>query len=73
MISKGANDWNCGLYDACKGGHKEIVDYMISKGANDWNWGLNGACNGGHKEIVDYMISKGANNFAVAIKKYQIT
>ena len=40
MISKGANDWNLGLNGACKGGHKEIVDYMISKGANDWNWGL---------------------------------
>ena len=37
MISKGANNWNYGLYGACKGGHKEILNYMISKGANNWN------------------------------------
>ena len=54
MISKGANNWNYGLKGACKGGHKEIVNYMISKGANNWNNGLYGACKGGHIEIVDY-------------------
>jgi len=25
MISKGANNWNGGLYGACKGGKKEII------------------------------------------------
>jgi len=33
MISKGANDWNYGLYGACYGGHMELVKLMISKGA----------------------------------------
>ena len=27
IIEKGANDWEEGLYGACKGGHMEIIDY----------------------------------------------
>src|ERR1700679_3012975 len=54
-------NWNDGLEGACRGGHKEIADYMISKGANDWDWGLEGACLGNRKEMADYMILKGAN------------
>jgi ankyrin repeat protein len=60
MISKGANDWNRGFYNACKEGHIDIVKLMISKGANDWNWGLSYACKGGNIDIVNLLISKGA-------------
>ena len=60
VIKMGANDWNSGLYGACKGGHNEMANYMVSKDAYIWDWGLYGACQGGHKEMADYMISKGA-------------
>jgi len=33
MIEKGANDWNSGLRGACKGGKRELADYMSEKGA----------------------------------------
>ena len=64
MISKGANNWNNGLYGACIGGHKEIVELMISKGARiigilDYIEHVKR----GHIEIVELMISKGANNW----------
>src|SRR5438477_322170 len=63
MISKGANNWNDGLYIACKNGDMEIVKLMISKGANNWNDGLYMACENGDMEIVKLMISEGANNW----------
>jgi hypothetical protein len=54
------SEMNWGLYCACMGGHKELVELMISKGASDWNFGLHGACEGGRKELAELMISKGA-------------
>jgi hypothetical protein len=33
MIAKGANNWNVGLYYACKQGHVHIARLMIQKGA----------------------------------------
>ena len=62
MISKGANDWNRGLYGACTSGHKEMIELMISKGSDNWNLGLYGAYRYGHKELIEYMISKGAKD-----------
>jgi len=50
--------WNFVLYDACSGGHMDMVQFMISKGAIDWNNGLYGACLGGHMFIIQLMISK---------------
>lgn len=47
LISKGANDWNLGLANACFGRsseHQEIVELMISKGANNWTHSLQNAC-----------------------------
>lgn len=61
MITKGPDDWNYGLYAACEGGHKDIVELMITKGADDWNWDLKNACRGGYKELVELMVSKGAD------------
>ena len=55
MITKGATDWNDGLYGACRGGNLDIVRLMINKGANYWNDGLCGACRGGHMNIVQLM------------------
>jgi len=35
MISKGANDWNYGLFGACQSKNKEIALLMVKKGADD--------------------------------------
>jgi hypothetical protein len=63
IIKKRANDWNMGLYGACRGGHMEIVNLMIKKGANKWNWGFRWACQCGHLEIVKLLIDKGADEW----------
>src|SRR3990172_8058366 len=58
-------DWNLGLMAACRGGHRDLVDFMIVNRANNWNRGLEGACLGGaccaggqcpHRDIVYLMI-----------------
>ena len=56
-------DWDCGLYGACHGGHRDLAELMIAKGAINWDWGLGGACHGGHRDIVELMITKGAANW----------
>ena len=61
------DNWNLGLYYACKGGHLDIVNLMIEKGAKHWNYGLQGACEGGHLAIVNLMIDKGANNWNLGL------
>ena len=53
-------DWNLGLMAACRGGHRDLVDFMIEKGADDWNSGLFYACLRGYRDLVNLMISKGA-------------
>ena len=54
---------NNSLYNACRGGHKELAELMITKGASNWNYGLGGACQKGHKELAELMITKGASNW----------
>src|SRR3990172_8485493 len=63
-------DWNWGLFCACEGGHRDLVNLMIEHGAYDWNGGLVSACKGGadcghcpHRDFVDFMIQKGANDW----------
>ena len=41
---KGANNFNHGLYGACKGCNILAIDLTIKKGANDFNNGLHKAC-----------------------------
>src|SRR3990172_9224377 len=83
MVEKGANNWDGGLWDACRGGacfgqcpHLDIVKLMIQKGATDWNWGLIAACLGGaccagghcpHRDLVDLLIEYGANNWNLGL------
>lgn len=70
MISKGANDFNAGLCNACHGGHLQLAELMISMtfgGARFFNWGLRGACEGGHIKLVELMISKGADNLNLGL------
>ncbi len=62
-LSQEITDVNDGLYGACCGGHRELVDLMIARGANDGDSGLYGACRGGHRELVDLMIARGANDW----------
>ncbi len=50
-ISKGDTYWNSGLYGACQGGNRDLVNLMIAKGATHWNVGLLGACIGGHIRV----------------------
>ncbi len=54
--------WNKLMYEACLGGHMEIIKFMIGKGADNPNGGLYNACFGGHMEIVKLMIEKGADD-----------
>ena len=63
FISKGANNWNGGMYWAARGGHKDLVDFFISKGADNWSYGMRGAAEAGDKDLVNFFISKGANNW----------
>jgi len=49
-----------GLYGACKGGHKDLVDLMITDDILSLNWGLHGACEGGHKELAELLLAWGA-------------
>lgn len=63
-IVKGKENWEklwiTGLYDACKGGNREVIELVIEKGGKNWTDGLFGACEKGHFEIVKLMIDKGA-------------
>ena len=62
-IEKGAAGWNLGLWGACWGDHRDLIDFMIEKGATDWNRGLRCACLGGQRELADFMIEKGATDW----------
>jgi hypothetical protein len=50
------------LYEACHGGHLELVHHLIAKGAFDWDRALEGACRGGHPAVAALMIDQGATN-----------
>lgn len=66
MIEYGADNWNDGLYYACKcGGDSgvEIIKLMVQHGANDWNKGLRGSQKGNSVKTAELMIQYGANNF----------
>jgi len=63
MIQRGADDWNSGLWYACRGGHRDVAELMIQHGANNWNVGLHCACFGGHRDLAELMIQRGANNW----------
>jgi len=58
FISKGADNWNKGMYEAARGGHKDLVNFFISKGAKYWHDGVIGATSGGHKELVEFFKQK---------------
>ena len=57
-------DWiKTGLYGACKGGHKDLVELMMTDDTLSLNWGLHGACEGGHNDLVRLMLTKGAYDY----------
>lgn len=66
MISKGANNWNDALYNACRGAYLRIIK-LLSKYVHDWNYGLYGACSGGHLGVVELMITNGASNWDLGL------
>lgn len=59
-MERGADGYDLGLYNACWGGHRDLVDLMITKGAKKWFLGRYGACKGGHNELINMMIGMGA-------------
>ena len=69
MISQNADDWNGGLRQACRGGHRKLVELMVHNGADDWNGALEAACKGCHKEIIELMIINGATNVEDTLKQ----
>lgn len=67
MISKGALDFNGGLFHACFGGDIDVAKLMLKKGAYCVNQGLKYACLGKHMNIVELMASRGATEFDHAL------
>jgi ankyrin repeat protein len=68
-----------GFYNACSGGHMEIVEFIMSLFSENWEnvlglsldvWdsGLCCACKGGHIDIVNLMFRKGAKSFYFALQ-----
>jgi hypothetical protein len=60
MLTRGATNYNGGLFDACQCGHIELVELMLTLGATDYEWGLLCARQSGHLNIVLLLINKGA-------------
>ena len=60
---------NAGLYNACAGGHKDLVELSITRGTNDgYCYGvLMIPCESGHRPIVELLIAKGANEWDYAL------
>jgi hypothetical protein len=64
----GVTNFDEALFEACRGGHRNVAEWIMSKGANFfWNWALCGACEGGHRELAELMISKGADGFHLGL------
>ena len=57
----GINQFN-ELFEACRGKHRKLVDWLIENGAYDWNRGLMGACESGDMSLMKLMIERGATN-----------
>ena len=53
---------NRGLYEACRGGHQKLVNWLIENGESDWYSGLRGACESGSVSLIQFMIERGATN-----------
>ena len=66
MVFYGANEWNEGLTQGCRGGHMQVVQYMRSKGANDWRWSFTYACRGGNMEIIYVILRQDLHNWSIA-------
>ncbi len=62
MLNDGL-DPNLGLFGACQGNKKKLIEIMIAKGANNFNYGLRGAVLSGNKELVLDMINRGGREF----------
>lgn len=60
-------NWGAGVYEACKRGHMEVVEFLIEKAEKsynwDWNYCLEGACEGANIGIIKLLIEKGASNW----------
>lgn len=50
------------LHQACKGGHRKLVDWLIEHGDHDWDSGLMGACESGDISLIQLMMERGATN-----------
>ena len=57
------SEWKQGLLGACRGGKRDIAEFMIREGIINFDEALKEACFGGNMEVVQLLISKGANNW----------
>ena len=71
-IKKGAYNWNGGMREAARGGHRDLVEFFVSKGADNWDWAMAGAAEGGHRDLVEFFISKGAVPTSAIRKKFNL-
>lgn len=66
MMNKGANDWECGLYNGCRKGHVDVVELMVSKGVVEWKnrqiileRGFGYACKSNCTNVIRWLINYG--------------
>jgi len=59
-------DRGSGIYQACQGGHLEIVEYLIGTDfpGKYAKGGLKRSCSGGHVHLVNWWLKQGATNYA---------
>ncbi len=72
--------YNSGLFNACLGGHINIVELLIKNGADNFNTGIQGCVNGkkniqNRMQIIELMLFSGANPYALPNQycKYKLT
>lgn len=62
LIDNHVQCWSKGLFAACRGGHRVLVERLLDMGA-DAHLGFFHACRGGVEDIVDLLIERGARGW----------
>lgn len=56
LVKNGADDWNTGLMESCRGGYEEVALYMIDRGATNYDESFFYGCIFGHINICKLLI-----------------
>ena len=68
FISKGANNWNWGLFEAVRVKDRDLIEFFISKEPKpDPNAGLSAAISIEDWDLINFFISKGAEDWQDAL------